>query len=294
MKTILHTLVALALLAILPAYGQKEKNVVYQVSIGELIYTPPTGESTNAVGQILKGVAETMLTGQSSKQEPQYAEAVRAGIVNGLNRVVLFRPMEGGMLDADGLTNVPALYVDGTIANISTVSKVETVTDKNGKKKGTETHYRGLITVTVNLKEVSNGSIINSHTFNIDNTGGAWMGSSEKAISNALEYLASQVGSYYNKLFPLHASIVEGGEVKKNKQKEVYIDLGFPDGVYEGQSFDVYLVKTVAGKEARTLIGRLRIEEVQGDEISLCKVTKGGDKIKTAVDEGQTLLITSR
>ena len=42
------------------------------------------------------------------------------------------------------------------------------------------------------------------------------------------------------------------------------------------------------------MIGRLKIEEVEGDEISLCKVTKGADKIKTALDEDQTLLITSR
>lgn len=51
---------------------------------------------------------------------------------------------------------------------------------------------------------------------------------------------------------------------------------------------------TIAGKEARTIIGRLKIEEVDGDEISLCKVTKGSDKIKTALDEGQTLMVVSR
>ena len=95
-------------------------------------------------------------------------------------------------------------------------------------------------------------------------------------------------------MFPLRASIVEKGEAKKNKQKEVYIDLGAPDGVYKGLQFDVFLVKTIAGKEAKTMIGRLKIEEVEGDEISLCKVIKGADKIKTALDEDQTLLITSR
>ena len=64
--------------------------------------------------------------------------------------------------------------------------------------------------------------------------------------------------------------------------------------MYKGLQFDVFLVKTIAGKEAKTMIGRLKIEEVEGDEISLCKVIKGADKIKTALDEDQTLLITSR
>ena len=64
--------------------------------------------------------------------------------------------------------------------------------------------------------------------------------------------------------------------------------------MYKGQQFDVFLVKTIAGKEAKTIIGRLKIEEVEGDEISLCKVTKGADMIKTALDENHVLLITSR
>lgn len=66
----------------------------------------------------------------------------------------------------------------------------------------------------------------------------------------------------------------EAGEVKKDKQKEVFIDLGGANGVYKGLQFDVFHVKTIAGKKAHTMIGRLKIEEVQGDEISLCKVTK--------------------
>lgn len=137
--------------------------------------------------------------------------------------------------------------------------------------------------------------MVNSHTFNLSESDLSWLGSNEKAISNALEYLSSKVSSYYNKVFPLYASIVEAGEAKKDKQKEVYIDLGAADGVYKGLQFDVFLVKTIAGKEAKTEIGRLKIEEVEGDDISLCKVKKGGDKTKNALDEGLTLLmITSK
>ena len=121
-----------------------------------------------------------------------------------------------------------------------------------------------------------------------------WMTSGERAVTNALERLTARVADYYNHLFPLHASIIEKGESKKDKQKDVYIDLGAADGVYKGQQFDVLTVATIAGREARTLIGRLKIEEIEGDDISLCKVTKGSDKIKTALDEGQTLLIVSR
>lgn len=280
------------MLAIVSAYGQKAKNVVYKVGVGELVYTPQEEKST--FGSVVKDVADVLLTGQTSRQQPQYAEALRASIVNGLSNVIRLRPFDGGFRAEELSGHEPALYADGTIANISTVTKTETKSDKDGKNKTTTTYYRAHISVTINLKDAYDGTVVNSHTFSLSDSDLSWLGSNEKAISNALEYLTSKVASYYNKLFPLSASIIEGGETKKNKQKGVYIDLGFADGVYKGQQFDVFVVKTIAGKEARTEIGRLKIEEVEGDEISLCKVTKGGDKIKDALDSGLTLVITSR
>lgn len=276
-----------------PVFAQKDKNVIYKVGVGELIYTPPSEGNSGTAVKVLKDVAEVLLNGQTTKQQPQYAEAVRASIVNGLSKVILFRPSDGAISQEELSNNIPALYADGTIVNISTVSKTETDKDSKGNKT-THTSYRGIISVTVNLKDAYDGTLINSQTFSIYDSDLYWMASGEKAINNALERLTSKVAGFYNQMFPLHATIVEKGEVKKNKQKEVYIDLGAADGVYKGQQFDVFLVKTIAGKEAKTIIGRLKIEEVEGDEISLCKVTKGADMIKTALDENHALLITSR
>lgn len=291
--TIIKTSIAvfLTFFSFLPAFGQREKNIVYKIGVGELTYTPPSEGSTTT--RVLKGLAEALIAGQNSQQQSQYAEAVRASIVNGLSMVSLFRASDGAIPPEDLAGNVPALYLDGTIANINTVSKTETTKDSKGKSH-TDTYYRSNISVTVNLKDAYDGTLVNSKTFSISDSDLFWMTSGEKAVSNALERLASNVADYYNHLFPLYASIIEKGRVKKEKQKEVYIDLGLLDGVYKGQQFDVFTVHTVAGREAKTMIGRLKIEEIEGDDISLCKVTKGSDKIKAALDEGRQLLITSR
>lgn len=293
MRPLRFMVISLAILFSFSAFGQKDKNVIYKVGIGELIYTPPTEEHSSKAVKVLKEVANTILNGQTSKQQPQYAEAVRASIVNGLSKVILFRPSEGAVSQEELSNNIPALYIDGTIANISTVSKTETTKDNKGNKH-TDTTYRGIISVTVNLKDAKDGVLVNSQTFSISDSDINWMASGEKAINNALEHLTSKVAEYYNHLYPLNASIIEKGQIKKDKQKEVYIDLGTLDGVYKGQQFDVFIVKTIAGKEAKTIIGRLKIEEVEGDEISLCKVTKGADQIKAALDADEKLLVTSR
>ncbi len=82
------------------------------------------------------------------------------------------------------------------------------------------------------------------------------------------------MASLYNQMFPLRASIVEKGEAKKNKQKEVYIDLGAPDGVYKGLQFDVFLVKTIAGKEAKTMIAGLRLKKWKVTRLACAKSPK--------------------
>jgi hypothetical protein len=291
MKSLKILIISLAFFSFLTATAQKERNTIYRIGVGELIYTPPTeGRKTTSV---LKDVAEVLLSGQTTKQQPQYAEAVRASLMNGLSKVILFRPSDGIVSQTDLSDGIPSFFVDGTIANISVVSRSETTKDSKGNKH-TDTSYRSNLSVTVNLKNPADGSVVDSRTFTISDSDLYWMTSGEKAMTNALERLTTKVTDYYNHLFPLQASIIEKGESKKNKQKDVYIDLGASDGAYKGQQFEVFTVKTIAGKEARAIIGRLKIEEVEGDEISLCKVTKGSDKIKSALDDGENLIVVSR
>ncbi|MBR4643993.1 MAG: hypothetical protein IKO73_02375, partial [Bacteroidaceae bacterium] len=85
----------------------------------------------------------------------------------------------------------------------------------------------------------------------------------------------------------------EGSTTKKDKQKEVYIDLGSSEGAFTGLHMGVFVLKTVAGKEAKAQIGKLKIEAVEGDEISLCKVQSGGKDIKAAIEAGEKLKVIS-
>ena len=50
---------------------------------------------------------------------------------------------------------------------------------------------------------------------------------------------------------------------------------------------------SIAGREAKSQIGKLKIEAVEGDDISRCKVQSGGKEIKAALDAGQKLVVMS-
>ena len=46
-------------------------------------------------------------------------------------------------------------------------------------------------------------------------------------------------------------------------------------------------------KEAHTEVGKLKIEAVEGDEISRCKVQSGAKEIKTLLEAGENLVVKS-
>ena len=74
----------------------------------------------------------------------------------------------------------------------------------------------------------------------------------------------------------------------------MYIDLGSARGIVKGQKFSVYLETDIAGEIARTEIGSLNAEEVLSANRTLCKVTKGGEEVLKAANEGQKLIVISR
>lgn len=281
-------IILLALSFILPVYGQEDKNVVYKVAIGEFGYTPRQ-HGKSSVGDVLIAVADAMSSGNThSTQLSQYAGAVRASIVSGISCSWRLNATEDGLSQDEIESDAPVLFADGYINNISSTTK----TDKTSDGK-THKYYRCLISVTVNLKNPRTGEVVDTHTFKVSEDDCSWLASVEKAMDDARSTLNRKVCNYYGHKYPWTGSVVEGASTKKDKQKEVYVSLGSAHRMYKDAKLIVYAVRTVAGRESRSEIGTLKVEEVQGEDLSLCKVTHGGDKIKQAIDAGEVLKVTT-
>lgn len=293
----LRTFIALVLL--LPALfpeaaalrAQSSRNSFPKVSVGDIRYVDKAHTKKQTVGSILTDLATTAVTGKSTTQHDEYAPSVREAIVKALSDVIRFRVIDGDFRSDELASNDEALYVDGTINSITGTSQVSPSTVKD---KPAEQSYKVLINVTLNLKDARTDEAMDSHIFSMTDSDISWMTTVDKALNNAIDRLASRISEYYNHRYPLHGSIVERGEEKKDKQRTVYIDLGNNSRVEKGQQFNIYVLKSIAGREARQEIGRLKIEEVMGDDLSLCKVTKGEKEVKTALDQEKTLVIISR
>lgn len=271
-----------ALIMVMPMMAQ-DANALQNVSVGELNYTVKEQDKTaveTVVGAVLDVLAE-----QTTTEQPGYADAVRASVVAALGNVRRFMVTDMREVAPTDATNI---ILDGTVNYISTTRELRTNSDK---KKVPE--FYAQINVTLNLKDARTGTVINGQTFDINRTSWSWFNSVDTAIKDALEGLRSKVTRFYNSAYPYTAHILERGTEKKDKQKELYIDLGAQHGLREGTHFDVYIIGSIGGKETRKQIGRLRVKDVEGDEVSLCKVTSGGKDIKAALDAEKQLLIIS-
>ena len=291
MKKILMTLAAVlcCTISVSAQDAQEGRNRTYRITLGNVQYTHHNEEMSagEAVGKILSGA----LSGKTSVQATNYEEDVKNAIIQGLSGAHRFR-YNNGLLELSDVVEEGNLVVDAVITNIQSKSSSRTWKDKEGKTH-VDTSYSGEANVMLTLRDAKTSEVIANPSFGGQGMSSSTYSDSDKAIRDAINRLSYRITDWLNKYRPLQANIIEGSTAKKNKQKEVYIDLGSSEGAYAGLHMGVYIVKIVAGREAKSQIGKLKIEAVEGDDISLCKVQSGGKDIKSAIDAGEQLKVIS-
>ena len=283
MKKLIMLVALMATIAVGNAQNVPE-NMVQNVSVMEMSYTVKEAPKS-AVGTVVGAVLD-VLADQTTTEEPGYSDALRASVIMALSNVRRFKVTDGLQVAPNDATN---FIVDGTINYISITRELKLASNKKDKIP----QFYAQISLTLNIKDVTTGTVLNSQVFEVNKTGWSWVNSTDTAIKNALETLRKRLEKYYNTAFPYTAHILERGTEKKDKQKELYIDLGASHGMRTGTHFTVYILGSIGGKETRKQIGRLKVTSVEGDEVSLCKVSSGGKDIKAALDAQQKLLIIS-
>ena len=291
MKKILLTLVAVlcCTICVSAQETQEARNKTFNITLGDIEYAHHNDELSagDAIGKILTGA----VTGKTSVEATKYEEDVKSAIIKGLSGAHRFR-YNDGLLRLNDILEEGNLVVNALITNITSESSSRTWKDKDDKTH-VETSYTANAQVTLTLRDAKTKEILANPKVNGRGMSSSNIGTSEKAIQEAIAQLSGQVTNWLNKYRPLKANIIEAGAVKKDKQKQVYIDLGSSEGAYEGLHMGVYQLKTIRGKEARSEVGKLKIEAVEGDEISRCKVQSGAKEIKTLLEAGENLVVIS-
>ena len=148
-------------------------------------------------------------------------------------------------------------------------------------------YYDGQIAFDLKVVNVIDGSVKVSKPF-------SYAGLNAKTGQTPNEaYIKMSMQRFVNQNFKLENRIISIEKVNKKKAETVYIDCGSDLGITKGQLFDVFIEKNTAGKSGRQNIGTLKAIDVQGEELTLCRVTKGGEAIQEANLEMQELIVVS-
>ena len=263
-------------------------NPVYKIQIGDITYEKGEASKKVTVGKVLGVVADAVDGRVTDIHNEEYIPLAANSVREGLTHVRRLQT-----IDAEEAGDVKYL-VTATLTDIAATRKLKTYDRKDSKGREyteTKTYYGAVVTVALNFKNLQTGGITTS-TISGRCSEYSLARSADEAIRAALGALAANIYEYYNEAYPIRANIIERGTEKKDKTKEVYIDVG-SRFIGEDVHFDVFIVGQVAGRETRKQIGRVRVRETLGDDISLCKVQKGGKDIKAAFDRGDAIVAIS-
>lgn len=175
-------------------------------------------------------------------------------------------------------------YVKGNIDALSVSHKTS-----DNKQNAVAT-----VMVTLKLVDPSTGRILQTEQLQFEDTD--YDNSESKAMSDAIAGIksSSKVERLVDTFFPIECQLVDVDKTKKDEATYVYINAGELHGVNKKLKFEVFTVKKVAGREAKKKIGELRVEEIQGEDLSYCKVKNGGKEILAKFKAGEKLLVKSR
>ena len=263
-------------------------NPVYKVQIGEITYQKGEASKKLTASKVLGVVADVVEGRVTDIHNEEYIPLAANCVKEGLTHVRRLQTVD------DEETAGVKYLVTATLTDIAASRKVKTYDRKDSKGREyteTKTYYGAVVTAALTFKNLQSGEITTS-TISGRCSEYSLAKSADEAIRTALGELAENIYEYYNEAYPIRANIIERGREKKDKTKELYIDVG-SRFIGEDVHFDVFVIGQVAGRETRKQIGRIRVRETLGDDISLCKVQKGGKDIKAAFDRGDAIVAIS-
>ncbi len=288
----LRFLLTIALTFVLSAVGVSAQdnglNPVYKVQLTDITYQKNEVKKKVTVGKVLSVMADVVEGRVTDINNEEYIPLARNRVMEGLTHVRRLQVVE------DSEASDAKYQVSAVLTDIAATRKVKAYDRKDSKGREyteTKTYYGAIASVALHFTNLQTGEVTTS-TLSGRCSEYSLARSADEAIRSALDELSDNIYEYYNECYPIRANIIERGIEKKDKTKELYIDVG-SRFIGEDIHFDVFVVGQVAGRETRKQIGRIRVRETLGDDISLCKVQKGGKEIKAAFDRDDAIVAIS-
>lgn len=181
-------------------------------------------------------------------------------------------------------------------ANFLITGVITSITTEKKKLDDGTPYYGATCAYSLKVIDPSNGKQIATKNFKHgDGITNIVSGDTEdEAVSKVCRQAVKAMRELVEAAFKVEGKILEISEAKKDEAKEVYISIGSDHGVGPGAYFAACIERTVAGRKSTKEIGELKVKNVEGGDLTLCEVKKGGKEIKAAIDGGQTIVVKTK
>lgn len=157
-----------------------------------------------------------------------------------------------------------------------------------------ENSFKEKFKIRLDLIRTSDGTTISTQSYEETGSASGKDASQFAALEHALLNVPFKMRQFVENHFKVYGSILRVAKDNGRKAKTVYINLGYDDPIKEGLRLDVVEDGTLDGNYIEKKIGEVRIDQIMGPKISLCKVYRGGNDILRALNGGQSLRLVSR
>lgn len=244
--------------------------------------------------------------GKTAKVSSTARDIIRAGVLTALTN--------SGRLNLIDATNTTAIQLSESVAEQDVIPTVDNIRQNAMKESGGnllvsgtitnidatrektsdgKIYYSGVVSFSLNIVDLETGNNISAR--NIDYSGlNAKTGKTrEEAITNTMDYIPLSMTKFINDNFKLETKIIEIAEQKKGKASLVYINAGSSVGITKTQTFKMFVESEVAGVKRTKDIGRLTVESIEGDELTLCKVQKTEEDLIGLFNSGTEIIVVT-
>lgn len=178
------------------------------------------------------------------------------------------------------------------------LGSMEVVKNKHEIDNQTSYTYSYQLSLSVKIVNVETGQVIS--TENLTPSKGSLLNyimaskTEEAAWDKACEGIYKSAIKYIRDAFPLELQIIQIEKIKKDKASMVLISGGKDLGLYKNAKLIVYELTELSVNgvvvERQKEIGKLTVKELEGDNLSICKVSKGGEVLKQKIESGAKLI----
>ncbi len=218
----------------------------------------------------------------------------RINLIDAANTTALQLTEEASDADViptvDNIRQTSMLESGGNFLMSGNVTSVDATRKRDSEGK---VYYSGMVTFSINIVDLSTGQSVAAKDITYNELNAKSGHTKEEAIVKTIDFIPISIRQFVEQHFKVETKIIQINAEKKGRVSEVFINAGSAIGITKSQVFGMFIESEVAGYKRRTEIGKLTAISIEGEHLTLCRVTKSSDLIKEYFNNGVDIIVVT-